>query len=59
MYSFIKRMVIVNEINGTERTVFLNLANHTAYSVPVIRVIFLVQSYAIVSHSYQSAAFDT
>ena len=50
-------MVIVNEINGTERTVFLNLTNHTAYSVPVIRVIFLVQSYAIVSHSYQSAAF--
>ena len=49
-------MVIINEINGAEGTVLFNFANHTAYSVPVIRVIFLVQCHTIVSHGYQSAA---
>ena len=49
-------MVIINEINGAEGTVLFNFANYTAYSVPVIRIIFLVQRHAIVSHGYQSAA---
>ncbi len=52
---FVESMIVINEINRSERTVLLYLTYYPTDTVSVVRIIFLIQSYSIISHRNQSA----
>ena len=54
---FIKSMIIINEIDRSERAVFLYFTNHPANTVSIIGIIFFVQSNSVISHCNQLAGF--
>ena len=43
-------MVVVDEVDRTERAVLLYLSYHTAYAVAVVRVVFFVESHSVVAY---------
>ena len=54
---FIKSMIIINEIDRSERTVFLYFTNYAANTVSIIGIILFVQSNSVISHCNQLAGF--
>ena len=48
-------MIVIDEIDRSERTVFLHLSHHTADAVAIVRVVLSVQSHTIVSGSQEDA----
>ena len=54
---FVKSVIIINEIDRSERTVFPYFAYYTANAVSIIRVVFLIQSNSVITHRYQTTGF--
>ena len=54
---FIKSMIIINEIDRSERAVFLYFTNYAANTVSIIGVILFIQSNSIIPHCNQFAGF--
>ena len=52
----IESVVVIDEIDRSERTVFLHLSHHTADAVTIVRVVLSVQCHTIVSGSQEDAA---
>ena len=50
-------MVIIDKIDWPEATVFVDFTYDAANAVPIIRVVFFVEGYAIVPHGNQLSAF--
>ena len=54
---FVEIVVVVDEVDRAQRTILVNLSHHTTDTITVVRVVFLVKSYSIITHSNQTIVF--
>ena len=52
----VEAVVVINEVDGPQRTVFLHFAHHAPNAVAVVVVVLAVQADAVVAHGQQRAA---